>query len=277
MYSNTLIKDAYLTKNPEKLADKIKELIPDLDKYVVIEPSCGYGDWFKFINFDKAYDIETRVDVDFFEESDFLTITSDDLDTENLIFIGNPPFGKNSSLAIKFCQHCCELKAKYICFILPALFKTDKIKNKAFNEHYHLVYETDYNEFYIIENGKSKNKFVNCVFQIWKYETIVREITQTKQVLTNKYFKFITKTKIKDYDENLIYSIRRVGSKSGELTKGKHVSPEDHFYIIFNENVNVEKFIEEYNKIEFDFSKCQKQKNINKTDLNIAVNLINYC
>ena len=47
----------------------------------------------------------------------------------NLHFIGNPPFGRQSSLAKKFIKHICSCdKTKTIAFILPKSFKKDSLK-----------------------------------------------------------------------------------------------------------------------------------------------------
>ena len=59
----------------------------------------------------------------------------------NIHIIGNPPFGRQSSMAIKFIKKCCSF-ANSISFILPKSFKKDSMK-KYFEKHYHLIYEMD--------------------------------------------------------------------------------------------------------------------------------------
>ena len=115
--------DEFYTHEPNKLLKFIQKYITNND--ILIEPSCGDGSFLNILKFTKCYDIIKKVDTDIFQCKDFLQINDIEPDA---CFIGNPPFGKNSKLAIEFCKHCCELKAKYIMFILPEVFKQDKYK-----------------------------------------------------------------------------------------------------------------------------------------------------
>lgn len=120
---------------------------------MVIEPSCGTGEFLKYFKFDKCYDIEKKVESEIFQQINFLE-TNDN----NAIYIGNPPFGKNNDLVIKFCNHCCNNNAKYICFILPQIYEKKNIQNKSFNEYYHCLISIPYNAFYVLQNNKQKIK-----------------------------------------------------------------------------------------------------------------------
>ena len=55
--------------------------------------------------------------------------------------IGNPPFGRQSSLAIKFIKKSSEF-CDSISFILPKTFKKDSFKKKI-NLNFHLIFEID--------------------------------------------------------------------------------------------------------------------------------------
>jgi len=100
---------------------------------LIIEPSAGNGSFIKIIkelskNY-KFYDLlqENKEIV----KQDFLL-----LDVEEIIklynkvhIIGNPPFGRQSSLAIQFIKKCCSF-ADTISFILPKSFRKDFYKAK---------------------------------------------------------------------------------------------------------------------------------------------------
>lgn len=78
--------------------------------------------------------------------------------------IGNPPFGKQSSMAIKFIKHAANF-ADSISFILPRSFKKDSLKNRI-PLNFHLKYETDLPEdIFFVGNNLRK---VSCVFQVWE-------------------------------------------------------------------------------------------------------------
>lgn len=65
-----------------------------------------------------------------------------------------------------------------------------------------------------------------------------------------------------------MYNIRRVGITAGKLSPGVNVAPSSHYFIKFNNNVDIEKFIQEYNHIEFVCDKNTGQKSLSKHELN---------
>ena len=65
-----------------------------------------------------------------------------------------------------------------------------------------------------------------------------------------------------------MYNIRRVGITAGKLSPGVNVAPSSHYFIKFNDNVDVEKFTQEYNRIEFVCNKNTGQKSLSKPELN---------
>ena len=99
---------------------------------LIIEPSAGNGSFIEGIkllthNY-KFYDIEP--DNDQITQQDYLLYNYDSKDSFNKIhIIGNPPFGRQSSLAIKFIRKSCEF-CDTISFILPRSFKKDSLKMK---------------------------------------------------------------------------------------------------------------------------------------------------
>ncbi len=54
-------------------------------------------------------------------------------DFNKIHIIGNPPFGRQSSLAIKFIKKCCEF-SNSISFILPKSFKKESMRKSFHNE-----------------------------------------------------------------------------------------------------------------------------------------------
>lgn len=263
--------DEFYTKHPEQFVDIINDYLQDVENPFLVEPSCGDGAFLNVLTFNLCFDIVKHVEHEYFILKDFLTTTNEDIPTD-AVFIGNPPFGRNSSLAVKFCNHCCNLNARYIMFILPAVFNNEKYKQKAFMNNYELFESFEYNEF--VQNGK--NVKVETVFQIWHRNDEIKPIIKPKDVkIKPKYFKYINRKTVLSDDfkpNDRIFSIRRVGSTTPELTLGVHESLEDHFIIELNENVNISSFIEKYNEHEFDISPSTKQKHINQNDLNKQVN-----
>ena len=123
----------------------VKEYIQLSKEDLIIEPSAGNGAFienikllstnYKFIDLEPGNnEIEKKDFLDF----DYTQVIKD---FKEIHIIGNPPFGRNSSLAIKFIKKCC-LFANSISFILPKSFKKDSMK-KHFSQNFHLIYETD--------------------------------------------------------------------------------------------------------------------------------------
>ena len=144
--------------------------------------------------------------------------------------IGNPPFGRQSSLAIKFIKKSAEY-CDSISFILPKSFKKNSLK-KHFPLYFHLEHEYDLPENSFIVDNKCYN--VPCVFQIWVKKNIHRK--RPVKLVPNKY-KFVKKEIQHDI------SFRRVGFYAGKIdidTEKK--SPQSHYFIKFDAPLTDELF-----------------------------------
>ena len=227
--------DKYYTSQPT--VDKCIELI---DTYIsiqkedlCIEPSAGNGSFIQGIetlsdNF-KFYDLEPEhsdiVKQDFLE-LDYRTVGSQN-QYPKIHIIGNPPFGRQSSLAIKFIKKAATF-CDSISFILPKSFKKQSLQ-KHFPPKFHLYHEYDLPDNSFIVDGVSHD--VPCVFQIWIKKMEDREMP-TKLLPTK--FRFMKKTEVHDI------SFRRVGIYAGEIDKNTtEKSFQSHYFIKFNEDITL--------------------------------------
>jgi len=159
--------DHEVSKCLEAWQDHIK-----IDKdAVVIEPSAGAGAFSKNIDclaFDLKPQAEDIVQADFLN-LDFIKYVKTNSEVH---FIGNPPFGKTSDLALKFIRRMTSFdKTKSFALILPAIHSRENYKNKI-DTHFHLVHQHYVKDF--VEFGKPKK--VNCVFQIWARQESERKL-----------------------------------------------------------------------------------------------------
>jgi len=220
--------DKYYTSSiiVDKCIKLIKKYINIKNNDLCIEPSAGNG---SFINGIKSlfkhykfYDIEpehSEIIKQDYLEYDYSII---DKKYNKIHIIGNPPFGRQSSLAIKFIKRSVE-NSDSISFILPKSFKKDSLK-KHFPLNFHLIYEYDLPENSFIVNTQIYN--VPCVFQIWIKKNIYRE--KLVKLIPNK-FKFVKKEELHDI------SFRRVGVNSGDIDiQTKNKSIQTHYFIKFN-------------------------------------------
>lgn len=215
--------DQFYTK--DQIADSFfREFIEPLDdgKFLFLEPSAWTGAFFRKLPKDRRFglDLEPKspwvVRWDFFE-IDFKTILWWKGD---IIAVWNPPFWKNSSLALKFLNTCGKF-SKYVCFILPKTFKKNSFKNKI-DENLHLVSEKDVPKDSFTINGRDCN--VPCVFQVWKRCDIKRE--KIVEPIEHRDFIFVGKM------ENPDFAIRRVWVRAWtvieDFEKFKEAS---HYYV----------------------------------------------
>jgi predicted RNA methylase len=200
---------------------------------VWLEPSAGTGVF--IIELKKkgyaclAFDIEPKHSV--IIAKDFLEITQQyikrklPLYKDNLITIGNPPFGKNSSLAIKFFNHAAKY-SKFIGMILPATFEKESVKSRL-NKNMHLLKSTKLNNDLFYFEGKLVA--VPTVFQIWENKVILREDIKPK--LTSKFFEFVSK-------QEANFAIQRVGVAAGKVKKEcSNLALSSHYFIKADNNI----------------------------------------
>jgi len=175
----------------------------------VVEPSAGAGAFAPYVT--KMYDIMPEGDD--IEQADFLSLSLTDK-----YFLGNPPFGKNSSLAKKFFNHAAK-GSGVIGFILPKTFRKVSIQN-ALNLNFHLVEDVVLPEKSFTLDGKPYA--VPCVFQVWKYSSKKRD----KVVLptTHNDFDFVSA-------ENADFSLRRVGGSAGKVNEHNNYAAASNYFI----------------------------------------------
>ena len=238
----------------------IKENLNIKDNDLCIEPSAGNGAFINNIkslfNHYKFYDIEPEHEE--IVKQDYLNYNTKELKLEKynkIHIIGNPPFGRQSSLAIKFIKKSCKY-CDTISFILPKSFKKDSLK-KHYPLNFHLIYEYDLPKNAFIVDKKEYD--VPCVFQIWVKKDVKREVP--KKLIPNKY-KFVKK------DEEHDISFRRVGVNAGMIDREtEKKSIQSHYFIKFD----IELTDTLYKKLEMIVYNCKDNtcgpKSISKQEL----------
>jgi len=251
--------DKYYTKPSivEQCIELVKKYINISYDDLIIEPSAGNGSFIENIKKISTnyvfYDLEPEHDEIY--KQDFLELDYKKLKYKNIHIIGNPPFGRQSTLAIKFIKKCC-LFSNSISFILPKSFKKNSMK-KYFDKHYHLIYEIDLLENSFLVNGINCN--VPCVFQIWQYKNEIRN--KVKKLIPLNFI-FVKKT------ENPDISFRRVGINAGIITPDfNDKSIQSHYFIKFTNNKTIDENIKKLKSITFNFNNTVGPKSISKPEL----------
>ena len=253
--------DKYYTKDivVELCLNLVKKYIQINPDDLIVEPSAGNGSFINGIkslisNF-RFYDLEP--DNNEIIKQDYLLYDYGIIrkDFSKIHIIGNPPFGRQSSFAIKFIKKSCEF-CESISFILPKSFKKDSLK-KTFPLHFHLIFEIDLPDKSFLVDGKEHD--VTCIFQIWEKKNVNR-IVNAKLEPNN--FIFVEKT------ENPDISFRRVGVNAGTIDKKiNEKSVQSHYFIKFTNEKSITDNIQNLSIITYDFNNTVGPRSISKQEL----------
>jgi hypothetical protein len=270
---NRDIIDKFYTKPSiaKKCCEEFSKYIKiDTEIDIIIEPSAGNGSFIpQILEMSSTclfYDIEPEAEL--ILKQDYL-----DLDFNNLLIpdlytkihiIGNPPFGRQSSIAIKFIKKSAEI-CDTIAFILPKSFKKDSMQ-KHFPNNFHLIYQVDLEENSFMINQKEKD--VPCVFQIWQKQQTPRDIIIKEYP---KYFNFVK------INENPDISFRRVGVNAGKIyiNNFEDNSIQSHYFIKFQDNINKQTIIEKIKNIIYPNDNTVGPKSISKQEIIREFNKLN--
>ena len=221
---------------------------------MVVEPSAGNGAFSSKIPNCVAIDIEPEANE--IQKADFLSWLPDKIINNNkVLVIGNPPFGRQSSMAIKFIKHACKF-ADTIAFVLPKSFKKPSLQNKI-PEMFHLTRQIDLEINSFTLNGSEYD--VPCVFQVWRKGDIARE-KQKKQSLPGKlsWVKNPTKADI---------AIRRVGVNAGTAFMCvENKSVQSHYFLSCEDKASVSKIVEHLNKYSWEHNNTTGPRSISKNE-----------
>lgn len=222
------------------LIDKILKTV-SLDKLMFLEPAAGNGSFVKPLIKRKlevvAYDIlpENKI----IKKADFLVLDFKKIEHQKVAVIGNPPFGRVSSLAIRFFNKSAEF-ADYICFIVPKTFRKESVINKL-DSNFWLVHDEDLPRNSFLLNNKPHD--VPCCFQIWERRSSQRIVEPEIEMDFFEYTKDPLEADL---------AIRRVGSNAGKAIEQDLIalSIQSHYFIVLNK-ISKKHFLNKYKKINF--------------------------
>jgi hypothetical protein len=176
------------------------------------------------------------------------------------VFFGNPPFGKQGSLAKQFIQHSSKY-AEIISFILPKSFVKPSM-SRAFPSKFHCILEKE-----LPKNSFEVNKVaydVPCVFQIWQK---MSEDRPTVISVKETGFQYIKATE----DFHLV--VRRVGAKAGtcHLKSDKEYNYQTHYFLKLDDPSKSQILLDAINKHVFP-SNTVGPRSLSKSEVNEVIN-----
>lgn len=253
---NTL--DKFYTKPEivEVCIKTIREHLKIKKSDIIIEPSAGNGSFSKPLKdiFNNVVALDIEPEDSSIIKQDFFDFDPKSYEGKIIHVIGNPPFGRQSSIAKKFIKKSATF-ADTISFVLPKSFKKESFQN-VFPLQYHLISSIDLpvNSFKV----NNSDYDVPCVFQIWKKKSIKRVIEEFEKP---DFYDFVKK------EEDPDLSFRRVGVNAGVISKSiDDKSIQSHYFIRLKE-VEVDDFIKIYDEyVRFDFDNTVGPRSISKKE-----------
>lgn len=227
--------DKFYTK--EIVVEKCLSFLNASEYDCIIEPSAGNGAFSNKIDNIFAFDLAPENDT--IQQADWLTLDKNQFAKfENVLVVGNPPFGVSGNLAYTFIVESMKF-ANTVAFILPKGFKKESMKNRI-PLNFELTTEVDLpKNSFTLEN---EDYSVPCVFQIWQKSVELRSKKNYRK--TTELFKFVKK-------EDADFRIQRVGGKAGKASLDLNVSSASNYFIKNTSNYSIKELIEEINSLSF--------------------------
>ena len=237
----------------------------NIDKFdIVLEPSAGTGSFYKLLPKNKRIGLDIEPKCDGVVKQNYFDY--EPISNKKYLVVGNPPFGKISSIAIDFFNKSAEF-ADTIAFILPRTFKRVSVQNQL-NRYFHLVYSDDIPLKPCCFSPKMSAK---CAFQIWKKKNEKRKlVVYDKQHVDFAFLKFGEKDKNNQPTppENADFAIKAYGSHCGEIVDEhlEKLRPKSWHWI--KSNIDIDELKDRFRKLDYSMSKdTVRQDSIGQQEL----------
>lgn len=257
--------DKFYTKT--ETSKKCIEITGDIyewDKWdLVLEPSAGNGSFYKQIPVDNKYGLDISPEDEDLVKMDFFDYNTDE---DKVLTIGNPPFGRSCSLAIKFFNHASKF-SDVIAFIIPRTFRRISVHNQL-NLNFHLIKDEELSCSPCCFEPKMS---VKCCFQIWERRDYKRD--KINLVKKHKDWEFLAYGPKDDNNQptppdGADFAIRAYGGNCGEIVTEdlQLLRPKSWHFI--KSNIGKEELISILSKLDYSFSKnTARQNSIGKGEL----------
>ena len=224
---------------------------------LVVEPSAGSGNFYNKIPIDNKIGLDIMPECENIIQKDFFTYYPEP--SINILTIGNPPFGRVSSLAIKFFNHAAKW-SQVIAFIIPKTFRKISVQNKL-NNKFHLVLDED---IPTSPCSFTPPMSVKCCFQIWKKSDLIREniILET----SHEDWTFLSYGPLDENGQPTVpngadFALRAYGGKCGyiQLDDLTNLRPKSWHFI--KANIEVQTLIERFRLLDYSNSQNTARQN----------------
>ena len=273
---NKMNLDQFYTKIgvAEKYYEVTKTII-DIDSYTtLLEPSAGTGSFYKLLDKKRRIGIDLEPKCEGVKQMDFLEYEPDH--SKQYLVIGNPPFGRVSSTAIKFFNKAAEF-AHAIAFIVPRTFKRISVQNKL-HRNFHLIFNDD---IPLKPCAFTPNMNAKCCFQIWVKNNRQREII--KLATTHSDWDFLNYGPNDERQQptpphGADFALKAYGSNCGKICTDnlQQLRPKSWHWI--KSNIPVQLLINRFRMLDYSISKdTVRQDSIGRGELVLLYSKTNHC
>lgn len=199
------------------------ERIGSLSRFAaIVEPSVGGGAFFDQLPEDARVGVDIDPKRSEFVRADFLSLAPEQIelprDPGKVLVVGNPPFGSNGRLALRFLNHALKF-ADTVAFVMPKVFKGTTFLGEI-DPSAHLLFQKvlPRNSFEV--DGVAKH--VPTVFQIWERKEEQRP--PIEEAAPHPDFEFLPKT-LESAMERGVIIMRRAGGAAGTVLDVAVIGP----------------------------------------------------
>jgi hypothetical protein len=225
---------------------------------LVVEPSAGNGSFLTRLPTEKRIGLDIEPEHSAILKQDFLTY-SPPTTAHTILVVGNPPFGRVSSLAIQFFNHAAKW-AHVIAFIVPRTFRRVSVQNKL-NRNFHLRFDED---IPMEPCSFTPPMMAKCCFQVW--EKMDTERATVELSTTHEDWDFLGFGP-KDTNgqptppEGADFALRAYGGQCGEIieTGLETLRPKSWHWI--RSNIHKEELIERFETLDYSVSQNTARQN----------------
>lgn len=197
----------------------LQDTIPSTATDLYLEPSAGDGAFFELMPPGARVGVDLEPKHPEVARQNFLEEFNPKSGSFRWITLGNPPFGKNSSLAVQFFNKAAAF-SEVIAFVVPLTFRKQSLQ-KRLNRNFELVAELTLPPCAFVFEGEPYS--VPCCFQVWQKVSSSRVHVETPLVHVD--FDFCCAAEAD-------FAIRRVGGLAGKVIREfSGYSPSSHYFV----------------------------------------------
>lgn len=254
-----------IPKISEKCINTLEDYYQWAEWDLVIEPSAGNGSFLQRIPTEKKIGIDISPEHEDIIKQDFFTYLPPN-NMNKILVIGNPPFGRVSSLAIKFFNYSAQC-ADVIAFIIPRTFRRISVQNKL-NLYFHLIHDDD---IPTTPCSFTPPMMAKCCFQIWEKKNVKRSIIKLSTIHND--WEFLSFGPKDDKGQptppnNPDFAIRAYGGKCGEIVSVnlEKLRPKSWHWI--KSKIDKNTLIDRFNSLDYSLSlDTARQNSIGRGEL----------